>query len=548
MSTQLLTQGPLFELVQLLRLFNDSKAFPDSKIKPPYTVAQIEAEFEAFLDQFPDLRSTVTTASTTAATAERAVGVALNVRHLTVRLSEWVTARFELPAHAARQIPTSPSMEDHLEVLWAYLTRQTRDYADQPTLLQLPHPFVVPGGRYIEQYYWDTYFSCVGLKLNGHMALVNGMAENFAVMIDRFGYIPNGNRTYYEGRSQPPFFAQMIRLIDDGANPASPTIQRLWSALQTEYDYWMQPTDPAGKCVTVAGSTLNRYWDRHATPRPEGYWEDITTALEAGLDPHLDPRSAAAATLSATLYRHLRAGAESGWDYTSRWLQPDAEGRYLLATIRTTAILPVDLNALLFQVETTLAELAPRCGAPTLQARYQQAALARKQAILTHFWDAETGWFMDRTLADLRSTGVYSLAGIVPLFCRVLDPVQDRAIADRIAAMVESRFLQAGGVVTSLHETGQQWDWPNGWAPLQWMTVMGLHYYGYDDLAREIALRFTSVVRSVYVRTGKMMEKYDVCQLGRSGGGGEYPNQEGFGWTNGVVVGLLQFLEDPSRF
>jgi alpha,alpha-trehalase len=129
---------------------------------------------------------------------------------------------------------------------------------------------------------------------------------------------------------------------------------------------------------------------------------------------------------------------------------------------------------------------------------------------------------------------------VFPLFCKVATPQQAAAVAQRI----EARYLRSGGVVTSLEkfQSDQQWDFPNGWAPLQWATIAGLVNYDYDDLAREIARRFVALARRVYDRTGKMMEKYNVVDLDRPGGGGEYSNQVGFGWTNSIVRACIEFL------
>jgi alpha,alpha-trehalase len=91
-----------------------------------------------------------------------------------------------------------------------------------------------------------------------------------------------------------------------------------------------------------------------------------------------------------------------------------------------------------------------------------------------------------------------------------------------------------------LIDTGEQWDYPNGWAPLQAVTVLGLLNYNHRGLAQEIARRFVDLAEQVYQRTGKMMEKYDVCDLNREAGGGEYPGQDGFGWTNGVVQAFIK--------
>ena len=136
---------------------------------------------------------------------------------------------------------------------------------------------------------------------------------------------------------------------------------------------------------------------------------------------------------------------------------------------------------------------------------------------------------MDYDIIQNNFTNNFSLAGIFPLFARIAQKEQ----AEKVAKEIQTRFLKDGGVVTTLYHTGQQWDYPNGWAPLQWITYKGLKNYSYDKLADEIKKRWTQMVEYVYSETGKLLEKYDVVNVSTTGGG-EYPNQDGFGWTNGV--------------
>ena len=107
-------------------------------------------------------------------------------------------------------------------------------------------------------------------------------------------------------------------------------------------------------------------------------------------------------------------------------------------------------------------------------------------------------------------------------------------------------MLKPGGVATTNNNTGQQWDAPNGWAPLQWIAVKGLMNYGENDLAKTAAERWVAVNEKVYAATGKMMEKYDVEDIRKEAGGGEYPGQDGFGWTNGVYLAMKQMLSQQE--
>ena len=519
------TSGQLFELVQTLRLFGDSKTFVDSL--PLRDNASIERELDAFLAQFLHIHPELGLAE---GGGPAAFLIALPDDHparaeLAQQLKDWVLERFMLQAR---------SMEEHIEAMWSVLERRSPQPPAGSSLIALPNPYIVAGGRYLESYYWDSYFTCLGLAVAGRVEMLRATVDNFAHLIRQFGYIPNGTRTYYLGRSQPPFFAQLVRLLEISAGPE--TANDYFEELAREHVFWMD--ENGGRRVQLAAQVLNRDWDSHDTPRPEGYAEDVQTAREVGV----------AGPYRAHLYRDLRAAAESGWDFSSRWIAPDQDGHFALARVHTTQILPVDLNALLYSQERILADFAARRGDAARAETYRANADARKTAILARFWDADAGWFFDYDYVAEDRTQVWSLAGIAPLFCGVLDASlpAEREIVRRVRNHLVERFLRKGGVVTTLNRTGQQWDMPNGWAPLQWIAAVGLLKYGYSEDAHEIAARFSRLARRVHAETGKMMEKYDVCDPDRPGGGGEYPNQEGFGWTNGVVSAFLDLLDKGS--
>ena len=148
--------------------------------------------------------------------------------------------------------------------------------------------------------------------------------------------------------------------------------------------------------------------------------------------------------------------------------------------------------------------------------------------------------FEDFNWLKQERTGLKSLAMVYPLFFKMTDQAQ----ADGIAAYIEKHFLKPGGVVTTLYNTRQQWDAPNGWAPLQWMTIIGLENYGHKKLARTIAERWVTLNEKVYANTGKFVEKYNVEDMTLDAGGGEYPVQDGFGWSNGVYLALKAYLNN----
>ena len=489
--------GALFHDVQLARVFPDSKTFVDAR--PLLAPADIAARYAAATrGARPDLK-------------------------------QFVAEHFEAPRPAGDGVrtDTTQSMEEHVRALWPALTRPA-DVADaRSSLIPLPRAYVVPGGRFREVYYWDSYFTMHGLVQSGRTDLVKSMLDNFAHLVMTVGHIPNGNRTYYLSRSQPPYFAAMVGLHAT----ATDTAQALpyLAALEAEHAFWMEgaervaPGEAHRRVVRLRdGSLLNRYWDDRPEPRPESHREDFELAQRVP------------AAQREALYRNIRAAAESGWDFSSRWMRDPAD----LRTLETTDLVPVDLNALLYHAERTIAALRAFRGGTAdgpVAARYLRAADERRRALLALAYDPAEGYFFDvRWRTGARVTDRPTLAAAAPLYFGLATPEQGRAVAARL----QRDFLKPGGFVTTQIASGQQWDAPNGWPPLQWLAIQGVTRYGRGDVGEDARNRWLALNRRTYRVTGKMTEKYDVSDLSRRAGGGEYPTQDGFGWTNGVALGL----------
>lgn len=427
------------------------------------------------------------------------------------------------PGPVVGTAPPGTSLLDYVTSLWPVLTQTAVTVPAYSTLQPVPRPYIVPGGRFREGYYWDSYFTALGLEQDGQHALSVDILENFAYDIDRYGRVPNGNRSYYLSRSQPPFFSYLVELVAkrDGAG----TIVRYLPEMQKEYNYWMNganstaPGTAYRNVVRLAnGIVLNRNYDDRAAPRDESYKEDVQTAAQSNRPAEL-------------VWRNLRATAASGWDFSSRWL---ADGQNL-ATVRTLDILPVDLNSLMFHLEATLAQGYFLKGDVVRGTEYALRAIVRGNAIRQLMWDGQLGAFTDYLWTEKRTTGNVTAATLYPLYVSLASASQ----ADAVAATVKSTLLQPGGIVTTSVNSGQQWDAPNGWAPLQWIAVQALTGYGYTDLAQTVATWWVEKNIAGYEQQGKLVEKYNVTTTGGdAGGGGEYATQIGFGWTNGVLVAL----------
>ena len=444
-------------------------------------------------------------------------------------LAQFIATHFDMPKKYASgfKADTSKSVSQHINSLWPVLTRQP-DKDETGSLFPLPNAYIVPGGRFGEIYYWDSYFTMLGLQTAEREDMIEKMIKNFAYLIDKVGFIPNGNRTYFLSRSQPPFFGKMVNLL--AKSKGEQVIQEFLPQLEKEYQFWMKGLANVNATTTAndkvvyleEGVYLNRYWDKGDYPRAESHREDVLTVQESDRP-------------TQQVYKDLRSACESGWDFSSRWFK-DAQN---LSSIHTTDIIPVDLNCLLYTLESVIAIGHGTKKNMEQYGQYNKLALQRKAAIQKYCWNEEKGFFMDYDFKTKQHTSVPSLAGMFPFEANIGSPDQ----AARAAKIIESDFLKAGGLVSTLNATGQQWDYPNGWAPLQWMTIRGLKNYQQEELANTIADRWIALNKKIYKRTGKLLEKYNVVDMELETGGGEYPVQDGFGWTNGV---LLKLLEDKK--
>ncbi len=490
-------KSELFNEVQSKHIFDDSKTFPDSIPKK---------EPENIINDFLSQR-----------------------KNPNFDLKKFILENFELPQEETVSInlPEKRTMEEHINYLWNYLRRDPHTEINKySTLIPLKFPYIIPGGRFREIYYWDSYFTMLGLLCNNQIDLCENMINNFSDMIEQFGFIPNGSRVYYLTRSQPPFFSLMINLIGNYKNDLNWKLRYL-DAIEKEYSFWMNYFDDnlyqnrADKRVALLGNliSLNRYYDEDVTPREESYYEDLNLALNLSEEN------------KKNFYKNIRAAAESGWDFSSRWFK---DGNSIL-TINTIEILPIDLNSILYFTEKFLSELYLQKKETEKGIFYKNKYVLRKEAINKIFWNNKENFYFDFNWIEKKHTNIFSLAALYPLYFKIADNEKAKVVAEKI----ENSFLKIGGLITTTNLTKQQWDAPNGWAPLQWIGIVGLRNYGFHSLADEIKKRWLNLNKSVFERTGKMFEKYNVLDTTLFAGGGEYPLQDGFGWTNGVAIALM---------
>jgi alpha,alpha-trehalase len=432
-------------------------------------------------------------------------------------------------------------------------------------LLFLPYSYVVPGGRFNEMYGWDSYFIILGLLHDQRIDLARGMVENFFFEIENYGTILNANRTYYLTRSQPPFLTSMIMEVYN-AEKAAGHEDKKWLARAYEFaarDYEMWTHEPH-----LAGPTgLSRYYDFGDGPAAEsaqdeaglhrkvaGYFvirpdlarsyvvvkDSAQQAQSADPDysvqvcdaaetmPHAGCDHAGIVRLSSDYYKGDRSMRESGFDISFRF------GPYGAATHHFAAVC---LNSLLYKTEKDLEDISRLLGKTAEAAQWKQRAEQRKKLIDKYLWDDHRGLFLDYDLrSGTRSTYEY-LTTFYPLWAGLANPEQAKAVARNVKV-----FEQPGGLATSPNETGMQWDYPYGWAPLQLLAVEGLRRYGFADDANRISYEFLSTVAQNFKREGTIREKYNVVTRSSDVqvSAGYQANVVGFGWTNGVFLKLLQ--------
>jgi alpha,alpha-trehalase len=410
-------------------------------------------------------------------------------------------------------------------------------------LLYLPKPYIVPGGRFNEMYGWDSYFIQVGLLKDNELDLAKDMADNFLYEVKYYGKVLNANRTYYLNRSQPPFLTQMVLGV------YARTHDRQWLAdalplIEKYYQLWS--TEPH----LTPETGLARYWDFGEGPAPEvlsaekdaqgrTHYELVRDYYRTHqvpdyqLDQYYDKKTD---QLTMLFYKGDRSMRESGFDPSNRF------GPFNIDVIHYN---PVCLNSLLYLMETQTAEILNDLDRKQEAASWQAKAELRARAINHLMWDEKDGLYYDYDFAGKRLRRYHFLTTFYPLWAGFASKEQAARIVKNLPL-----FEKAGGLETSTRMTGNQWDSPFGWAPLEMIAVEGLRRYGYNADAERISMKFLSLVKREYERVGYIVEKYDVVNGGEDVSAihfGYSANQVGFGWTNAVFLELLGELTKEDR-
>jgi alpha,alpha-trehalase len=668
--------GELLGAVHRSGLFSDSKTFVDLPMRH-----DPEAVLAAFAALDPSARGDAATMSAFVHEHfEREPGG---------ELEAWQPPDAHAEPQLVRSLERSPELRAWaaaLHQIWPQLARRTRvapaETRARTSLLPRAWPVFVPGGRFRESYYWDSHWIVLGLLACSMRESATAVVRNLLADVQTYGHVPNGGRAYYLGRSQPPMLTEMaLRLWAPGcadgdgrgaacADDARPNDQAAhrepqdqavddphdqaahlelpgpaatgweWAELEQalpvlrlELEWWARnravPAPLEGPSLAQPSldepslarpsreepslAHLSRYCSDDERARPEAHAEDEATA--------------AASPEPARALRELRAAAESGWDFSARWLaSPDApvastppartlpaerpqrggedtastttgttptasnhqeppplsdgqephapsEGQEprvrRLASIETSNLVPVDLNAILYRAHTALARAHRALAAHVVHAsatdedgrgggvdgrhRAQQLlahasaleleAERRRAAARRFLWVDALGEWRDYRLREQGPSPVVAVSSFAAPLWAGLVPAAGEEEARVLARLRTSGLLGRGGAAATTARTGEQWDHPNCWPPLLHMLVRGLDRQGRSGearaLGRQLGCAWLASAHDAWLRTGAMHEKYDADEAGGAGGGGEYEPQVGFGWSNGAALGLL---------
>lgn len=420
--------------------------------------------------------------------------------------------------------------------IWPILGRKIKDEVFQNperySLIPVKEGFIIPGGRFKEIYYWDTYWIVEGLLITGMESTAKGIIGNFIELVKTVGHIPNGARWYYQERSQPPLLIAMMSMYLQYTYDYTFLKENI-DALDKELQYWL-----TRQSITINRDgkpyQLLRYNAVSAGPRPESYYEDYTNSLNFNT-----------AESRQNFFVELKSAAESGWDFSSRWfIDSNGNNTGNLLNTHITDILPVDLNSIYANALQNLAYFYAILGDPARAEEWGSRAKQWQDNIEKVFWNEEVGVWLDYDIVNKIHRNYFYPTNLSPLWMRVVTQEDIEKHTPRIIEYLRNSgaLNYNGGIPVSLLNSGEQWDFPNAWPPIVSIFVNAVEELGTDEsktIAFEAAQNWIRANHKGFQNHQQMFEKYDAENPGEFGGGGEYTVQEGFGWSNGVVFEFL---------
>ena len=386
---------------------------------------------------------------------------------------------------------------------------------DSGTLIGLPKPYSVPGmaGHFNELYYWDTYFTNVGLILDGHLDQAKNNVDNMIYLVKRYGFMPNGSRTYYLSRSQPPYLSMMVKDIYEQTKDKE-WLNSLLPVLETEYSFW----DKNRK----SSIGLNHYWNESSNnDKLRGFGR-----VSKRLGKNFNVEDIKGDSQKIEIGNQYYAECESGWDLNPRFMN------------RATNFLAVDLNCNLYMYEMNFAYFYQQVGAKGVYSWLKKAE-DRKALINKYLLNPKDGLFYDYDFINNQFSPVFAASVMNILWSGLATKAQAELIKKSLP-----RLEYNYGIVAC--ESGErkynyQWDYPNGWANIQYVTIKGLLNYGYAKDAYRIAEKYSKVITENFKKTNNLWEKYNVVD-GSINTSNEYKMPPLMGWTAGVYVYVTQLI------
>nr|XP_018903542.1 PREDICTED: trehalase-like [Bemisia tabaci] len=521
--------------VQMARLYPDSKEFVDKKMKynESYT-----------LEKYEELKIQNGRKTPSKEQLQKFVYEHFEDGN---ELEVWVPPDFKEHISLEERIRDTEykKFANGLNQIWKILARkvkvEVKEKSDQYSLLYTPNGFCIPGGRFRELYYWDTYWIVNGLILSDMVETARGVIENIVYLVNKYGIMPNGARVYYQRRSQPPFLILMFESYYK-ATSDSKFVEKHLKTLTSEFEWWQNNR----KVKFVKDNKryeMYRYFAPSNGPRPESYREDYE--LAESIDTEIERER---------WYGRMKSGAESGWDFSSRWFI-NKNGGYngTLLDVNTPSLVVTDLNAVMHKNAVFLSEWWGKMGDKYRSKLYKEVADKQLASIEEVLWNEQRGCWFDYDLKSQKPRDQFYPSNFAPLWTGSYTKPKIQ-VATRIIEYVKQEEMITNELTARYHgqpcskfESGQQWDQPNAWPPVQVFLIQGLDRTGVPQ-AQEVAYSFAqNWVHTNYLgykKAGFMFEKYHIRLAGETGGGGEYEPQTGFGWTNGVVFEMLDRYSD----
>lgn len=409
---------------------------------------------------------------------------------------------------------------------WKKLIHDPKESQGDPHVIPLPNTFLSPNAK--EQmhwknsmFYWDSFFMFRGLIGTNKDWVIPDVVDNFVYLFNTFGIIPNASVWAFLGHSQPPFFSSMVfdayyamqRAPGVSVYGKSPYIRRwLKSRMKVVKDeYWNVWEDTKTYTHGVEKFGLSRYGDR-----------DVGYALTSE--------------------------RESGWDFTTRFYN------------RCHDFLPADLNSFLHKYEKDFAKTANILGDREDEEYWEDRAHKRHKAMKKYMWNEKEGFFFDYDYKYDAQGKFYSLAGFVPLWAKLATYEEAKRAKEKLS-LFETPYGLTITAKTSMPEhlrfdhvpealrisieellEPKQWDYPNIWPPLEYLTVIGLLRYGFVDDAQRIMEKSVKANDHVFKKYGYLLEKLDAT-TGEKPKDYWYAAQLGFGWTNAVFYRFVKILD-----